>query len=84
MEKEKARALYLAALDEVFQRCKEEYYGKEEDYGGVWLEEDLDVRLAGIKTDANRLPTIKDPEKLRHKMIDLINYVVFCYAKVGR
>ena len=73
---------YVEALEELVELCKAEFKRGREAYGDSWKRMSIDSLLGVVINDANKLEVLRDPAKLRHRFSDIVNYIIFCVAKL--
>ena len=73
--------LFRKALAELMAKVEEEVKAKQKVYGDSWYYTDNETLLHIVKNDATRLLLTKSTETLRHRLIDVVAYCCFLYAK---
>ena len=75
-----SKELFLKSMKELMGECKKEFLAQDPYYGSAWM--DLNVgSLKGITMgEAAKITAVVGKEELNHRMVDLINYVIFLYA----
>jgi len=75
---------YDEALSEIVVECKKEFARGKLQYGDTWKEAGLVTHIHTAVNDAIKLKglNVQDTKLVKHRITDIINYLVFVWAEL--